>query len=386
MFALLQNLKTQFDVSAAKIANLEPASSTFEKFHLLTLDYRTPIIASILYVVIVSYFSRLNRAKASGGSSGSGSSGKRTSSRNKQTSTSATEESRFTPFKCLVIAHNVFLCLYSATVFLSALPLLARPYLTESVLEAFCDVQKKTFHSGIHFLVWNFYISKYYELLDTAILLIKGKPSSFLQTFHHSGSILGMWIMTITHAPAGWIFVLFNSFIHTIMYFYYTLTCLGYRPTWKRILTTMQIVQFCVGNPLGLVYAFLPGCLPLEMIPPENIIGKLLGSQLRSLYACLFVNTFFISSLVILFTDFSRKTYGPKKTEVTKKTVKAVKAVKAVKVVEPEEVPKSKATKTPKTTKTAKTTKTSKTVKEVPSDTAAANPKSTTTTRRSRRS
>ena len=94
------------------------------------------------------------------------------------------------------------------------------------------------------------------------------------------------------------------------MYFYYTLTCLGYRPTWKRILTTIQIVQFCVGNPLGLIYAFLPDCLPLEVIPPENIVGKLLGSQLRSLYACLFVNTFFISSLVILFTDFSRKTNG----------------------------------------------------------------------------
>lgn len=119
-----------------------------------------------------------------------------------------------------------------------------------------------------------------------------------------------MWIMTTTHAPAAWIFVLFNSFIHTIMYFYYTLTCLGYRPTWKRILTTMQITQFLVGNPLGLIYAVLPGCLPLENIPPENVIGKLLGSQLRSLYACLFVNTFFISSLVVLFTDFSRKTYG----------------------------------------------------------------------------
>ena len=152
--------------------------------------------------------------------------------------------------------------------------------------------------------------------------------------------------MTTTHAPAGWIFVLFNSFIHTVMYFYYTLTCLGYRPSWKRILTTMQIVQFCVGNPLGLIYALLPDCLPLEIIPPENIVGKLLGSQIRSLYACLFINTFFISSLVILFTDFSRKTYGTddKKVQSPKATkteagveVKAVKSIKAIREAKPVE-------------------------------------------------
>ena len=159
--------------------------------------------------------------------------------------------------------------------------------------------------------------------------------------------------MTTTHAPAGWIFVLFNSFIHTVMYFYYTLTCLGYRPSWKRILTTMQIVQFCVGNPLGLIYALLPDCLPLEIIPPENIVGKLLGSQIRSLYACLFINTFFISSLVILFTDFSRKTYGtddkkaqsPKATKteagVEVKEVKSIKAIREAKPVESKSTTKS---------------------------------------------
>lgn len=179
--------------------------------------------------------------------------------------------------------------------------------------------------------------------------------------------------MTTTHAPAGWIFVLFNSFIHTIMYFYYILTCLGYRPTWKRILTTMQIVQFCVGNPLGLIYAILPGCLPLENIPPENIVGKLLGSQLRSLYACLFINTFFISSLVILFTDFSRKTYGAKdgetgvaiankKARSPKVASSEVKAVKSIKAISAKETKKTAATKA--AAKETAATKTAKAAKE----------------------
>jgi hypothetical protein len=225
-------------------------------------------------------------------------------------------------------------------------------------------VEKKTFAAGVNFWVWNFYVSKYYELADTAILLIKGKPSSFLQTFHHSGSIIGMWVMTTTHAPAAWIFVLFNSFIHTIMYFYYTLTCLGYRPTWKKILTTMQIIQFLVGNPLGLIYAVLPGCLPLEVIPPENVIGQILGSQLRSLYACLFINTFFISSLVILFTDFSRKTYGKpaEKSENSEKNVKGAKAVKSIKAVK-EVTVKETSKKSAKSAKTEKSSKSEKAAK-----------------------
>ncbi len=214
--------------------------------------------------------------------------------------------------------------------------------------------------SGVNFWVWNFYMSKYYELLDTAILLWKGKPSSFLQTFHHSGSIIGMWIMTTTHAPAGWIFVLFNSFIHTVMYFYYTLTCFGFRPAWKKFLTSMQITQFLVGNPLGLVYAFLPGCFPHEIIPPENIVGKFLGSQARSLYACLIVNTVFIGSLIVLFTDFSRKTYGkPKDTEPVKvEKAKKEKVKKAIK--ESKEAKEEKKTDKPKKSKSEKAEKADK--------------------------
>ena len=188
------------------------------------------------------------------------------------------------------------------------------------------------------------------------------------------------------------------------MYFYYTLTCFGYRPTWKRILTTMQIVQFCVGNPLGLAYALLPDCLPLEIIPPENVVGKLLGSQIRSLYACLFVNTFFISSLVILFTDFSRKTYGPgnkKATEEPKKVsktktaeAKAVKSIKAVKETTKSST-EAKTVKTATTTANAKSPKVKasavpaspkKTVKKSKKEAAPVTEAPVTTTRRSRRS
>lgn len=141
MITFISTLKSQFEASAAKIAAEQAPTTFFEKFHVLSLDFRTPIIASILYVLAVSYFSKLNRERGSTSSGPGASSGKRTSSRSKSASAAAEaaivkEESRFTPFKCLVIAHNVFLCLYSATVFLSALPLIVRPYFDSPILEA----------------------------------------------------------------------------------------------------------------------------------------------------------------------------------------------------------------------------------------------------------
>lgn len=131
MITCISTLKSQFEASAAKIAAEQAPTTFFEKFHVLSLDFRTPIIASILYVLAVSFFSKLNRERESTSTN----SGKRTSSRSKSAAT-VKEESRFTPFKCLVIAHNVFLCLYSATVFLSALPLIVSPYFDSPILEA----------------------------------------------------------------------------------------------------------------------------------------------------------------------------------------------------------------------------------------------------------
>lgn len=126
---MLKSLQSQFEASAERIANFQAPESLFQKFHLLTLDYRTPIFVSIIYILVVNYFSKLNREK------GKDQPGKRTSTRGKKEATRV-EESRFTPFKCVVIAHNLLLCLYSATTFISVLPILLQPYFKLPLLEA----------------------------------------------------------------------------------------------------------------------------------------------------------------------------------------------------------------------------------------------------------
>ena len=75
----------------------------------------------------------------------------------------------------------------------------------------------RIWNEGLAFYGWLFYISKFYEMVDTAIILTKGKKSSVLQTFHHAGAMLCMWAGIRYMSPPIWMFVCINSFLHTIM-------------------------------------------------------------------------------------------------------------------------------------------------------------------------
>ncbi len=48
------------------------------------------------------------------------------------------------------------------------------------------------------FWVSHFYISKFWEFLDTWIIILKGKKPILLQTYHHAGVVLLMWMFTVS--------------------------------------------------------------------------------------------------------------------------------------------------------------------------------------------
>ena len=290
--------------------------TAFERFHFATLDWHWPIGIAIVYAAIVIVWSRYNNARLQGDKSQASRHSSSRSTRpagvfrkNQPKLPPKHVESRFTPFNCLVMLHNAFLSVFSLAVFVSIVPILIKSYSTRTLFDSFCDIDQIDYYAGINYLSWIFYLSKYYELLDTVILLLKGKPSSFLQTFHHSGSIISLWSMVTTRIPGMWIFATLNSFIHTLMYVYYLLTCLGYRPTWKKTLTAMQIIQFFIGNGLGITYFILPGCFREDRVR-ENVIAEWVGGHYRSIICTFVYNFAFVGSLIFLFTDFSRKTYG----------------------------------------------------------------------------
>ena len=75
----------------------------------------------------------------------------------------------------------------------------------------------RLWNEGLAFWGWMFYVSKFYEVLDTLIILAKGKRSATLQTYHHAGAMLCMWAGIRFMSPPIWMFVFVNSGIHAMM-------------------------------------------------------------------------------------------------------------------------------------------------------------------------
>lgn len=75
----------------------------------------------------------------------------------------------------------------------------------------------RMWNEGLAFWGWWFYLSKFYEVLDTFVIVAKGKRSATLQTYHHAGAMLCMWAGIRYMSPPIWMFVWVNSGIHTLM-------------------------------------------------------------------------------------------------------------------------------------------------------------------------
>ncbi|SNX81469.1 related to SUR4 - elongase, involved in fatty acid and sphingolipid biosynthesis [Melanopsichium pennsylvanicum] len=179
-----------------------------------------------------------------------------------------------------VLGHNILLAAYSGWTFFHAATRIFA-YLFRGAASggisgftnAYCTVPiADASFAGLGIYVWLFYISKYYEIIDSVILILKGKPVSNLQSYHHAGAILCMWAAYRYSAPAVFIFLLFNSLVHTLMYTYYSMTAmkLPFTGGLKRSMTKIQITQLVVGCGMATSYGFLtynPSAYPTGVVP-----------------------------------------------------------------------------------------------------------------------
>lgn len=147
---------------------------------------------------------------------------------------------------------------------------------------------------------WWFYLSKYYEVVDTAVIILKGRKSSLLQTYHHSGAMICMWAGIRYMAPPTWIFCVFNSLIHTLMYTYYALSALKVRvpSQLKQLLTSLQITQFVVGGLVAASYLFIN--VTSNRVPCLSNSGEAFAVLTNCLY---------LAPLTYLFVAFFIKSY-----------------------------------------------------------------------------
>ena len=114
-----------------------------------------------------------------------------------------------------------------------------------------------------------FYWSKYVEFLDTVFLILRAKPVSWLHYIHHIGAPINMGLGAMYGNEMTWIFVLLNSFIHSIMYSYYGAALAGVRLGFLRpVITSGQILQFITGFSMLWSYKNVPcfGSNPRHMV------------------------------------------------------------------------------------------------------------------------
>jgi len=157
----------------------------------------------------------------------------------------------------LLKAWNLFLSVASLFMFLSCCCLL--PRLKELGLVHFLTGPDypATFRSEpneiipltslANFGVWVFCIFKIPELLDTFFLLVRKKPVPFLHWYHHVSVLAYCWFANCVLAPTGFFFAFLNSFVHTIMYYYYFRAACGKPPSWGVYVTILQLSQMFVG-------------------------------------------------------------------------------------------------------------------------------------------
>lgn len=207
--------------------------------------------------------------------------------------------------KTLTVCQSGFLAVYSLWTFYNVTNILVNYFLqhrddNDLLYTMLCDTKEKLWNgpseakisASLKFWVSHFYLSKYIEFMDTWIKQLKNEKPIFLQVYHHAGIVLLMWGFVITkNTGPGGVVTCLNSFVHTIMYTYYTAAAFGYRSPLKKYLTQIQLIQFFTGVGITALEYFKESCLTSEKR------YSLIGIHLYTVY------------LIILFTDFYQSNY-----------------------------------------------------------------------------
>lgn len=204
-----------------------------------------------------------------------------------------------TPLRLYGLIHDIMLSVYSGYVFytgcLAVKGVLAR---TEGNLaQRFCrEMQQQYTDPHYKWIAWTFYVSKYYEVVDTLLLSLSHKNPGTLQVFHHALAPLGMYLVLVGECVTGLMWLLLNGFIHTVMYAYYACCILGwqkYMPIRKSTITTWQMIQFCIGN-AAVVMVWYAEC--------DTLGGDFAG----------YFSLIYTSILLVLFNRFFKASYAKK--------------------------------------------------------------------------
>lgn len=194
-------------------------------------------------------------------------------------------------FKKIALFHNIGICLFSLTASYSTWSITLSHVKQHGYENVLCD--STAWHDGLNYWSFIFYLSKYWELFDSYLLVWKQRSPSFLQVYHHAMTIICAYMLHSSHSPVVFVFIGFNATVHTIMYAYYAATVLGFRMKTKFLITVLQIVQFIVGNAIAISCFFIRE-------------GKCINQSQQVAITSIVTHAFI---LIALFVNFFRQTY-----------------------------------------------------------------------------
>jgi hypothetical protein len=244
--------------------------SLLDDFRFTDTDYRVPMVGTAVYLTVVFGLKALLAAS----------------------------KAPALELKWAFAAHNAVLCVASVAMFAGVADGIVRQWLRNGhdAFELYCDRGNQLNGGGrLWFWVYVFYLSKFYEFVDTLFLVLRQKPLTFLHVYHHASTVVVAYLGLYDNASYCWIAVFQNCFVHILMYYYYCVRGFGINPWWKRYLTVMQMIQFWI-NMIGLVaFAAL------------RLSGVLCAGTWFSWAASFAIN----SSFYALFQLFYNETYTP---------------------------------------------------------------------------
>lgn len=166
----------------------------------------------------------------------------------KQSGKKKSKTFQVTPINLIILFYNATLCIFSGLCFLNTFPIIMKTFLQFGWSKGLCNIQNQFYNDDGTYQKWGYWswlfvLSKYYEIVDSYIVIYKERRPITLQVYHHIGAMI---VFSWFHYDSGigsFIFMVPNSFIHTIMYFYYGMSTLKINIPWKSSITVMQLIQ-----------------------------------------------------------------------------------------------------------------------------------------------
>ena len=208
--------------------------------------------------------------------------------------------------------HNLILLVWSCIMFFGVVYHLYPHIMNYGLFDAIIVDKDNTVYRSIEIWLYNYYICKYYEMIDTLILTLKKKKIIFLHLFHHMSMPWSAYFAMKEHFTPSIYALIWNNLIHIFMYYYYfisTFKSSKNRIWWKQYLTNMQIIQFIGGLYTALLYCYY--CFDFDdksIFEYDYFFGPTKCTNNSNPWICVF-QIVLVSSFLLLFIMFYINAY-----------------------------------------------------------------------------